>query len=316
MLNNLKILKSIKYAQRLRLTKQANSYKSALSKLASPYLFKKADSDNDLGVKHKVDHKNEKSTEMKRLKPGVYEFNSGIFPLPGFGALGVSDFLRHAVAVTVHDKKPDVPGAYQLPNGQWVTYFSSNPTDKNPLIGGDNVVVWNGRWGKDKEHTANEFIFNHVVDPTYKIPYKLFGKIPVNWDPNELRVDYTRIADGEDEASRVAKIWQDLYKRNKKSFGHYNYGIMDPANTCLNAAAFALANSNLDKNNYPDKLGGGGSIPKEDIDKYINFGLTEKNKIPDNPAPTPLAEKLLGKQLFEAIKAMAAKKKQSQPIIG
>lgn len=319
MLNNNKIIKSIKYTQRSRLHKQANLRKCALTKLALRYVIKKTNftksadprdgammldgggqkayngaADLELMRREAAQKEHEARMNgtyqepMTHLDPGVYEVNSGVFPLPFFKRLGISDTLRHALAVTIHDDKPDIPDAYQLPNGQYATYFTSNPTSKYPWVGGENLPVWNGHYNqggifntKKDWHLANQHILNAMVNPNYKV-----REAGLVLNPKEFNIDYTRVADGEDEANRVAKIWQDLYERNKyRSFGPYSYGLQIPANNCLSATAFALSNAGLSSDRYPNKIGGGGSIPKENINKYINLGITPYNTVPRNPAP-------------------------------
>ena len=239
---------------------------------------------------------------MKHLKPGIYAINSGVFPLPGFRAMGISDKLRHSLIATVHDEKPDVPDAYQLPNGQWVTYFTSNPTSKLPWVGGENLPVWNGHYNeggmwptKKNWHKDNEHILNSMVNPNYSVKWG-----PIGWNPNEFKIDYKQIADGEDAANAGAEKLRQLYEGNKyRTLGPYSYGLFTNANNCVNAAAFAQANLPIPKSQYAD-LGGGFKIKAEDVDKYKHLGVVPGNKHTNNPSPAPLIDLTGGAWKFNA----------------
>lgn len=236
----------------------------------------------------------ERIKNMKYLSPGVYQINTGILPLPGIGPgvgkFGLSDFLRHSLVATVHDKKPNVPDGYQLPNGQWVTYFTSNPTSKLPWVGGENLPVWNGHYNKggvwDTKadwHKDNEHVLNAMVDPSYRIQ---FG--PFSLNPKDLQIDYNQVASGEEAANDAANRLMQLYNTNKyRTFGPYSYGLFTPANNCVPAAAFGLSNLGLSPENYKD-FGGGFTIPAEEIDNYKHLGVVPGNRFTTNPAPPPL----------------------------
>ena len=219
----------------------------------------------------------------KYFEPGVYAINTGLLPLEFFGASGLNDTFQHGLVATIHNRKPPTSDALKLPSGQWATTFSAAKTEDNK-----NYPVWNAKFGPYGDHWGNGYIMDIMAQPG-----KRFSSYP-NFDFKNLNPIYTRILTGEDEANRVSKIWEQLYSLNKDNgFGRYGLGgVTVPENNCLTATAFALANSGIPADKFPERVGNGMGITRDNIMKYKNFGISPTNNVRQNPSPPPAMYKV------------------------